>query len=215
MSEVACSRSRPYSEANPGRLRPKERSQPHDNPDAVRQRDSREFGPETGRWRATSVNRSSRARGRVRDSHCRQNVANPCRIQRINCPVSPPAQSKTPRSLNFATVGFKLGKPVSNLGPACYRLDASQDAGFHPTASRPSGRKPCFEPTRFIPVFARFLSQDTMGVYPVTLSLLARLSLFGSDLGWGASCDDRDRANGKALITLDTWGKKERLASWC
>ena len=39
-----------------------------------------------------------------------------------------------------------------------------------------------FWTTRFVPVFARFLSQDTMGVYPVTLSLLVRLSLFGVDL---------------------------------
>ncbi len=54
-----------------------------------------------------------------------------------------------------------------------------------------------------------------MGVYPVTLSLLARLSLFGVDLGWGASCDDRTRANAKATKTRDTWGKKERLASGC
>ena len=42
------------------------------------------------------------------------------------------------------------------------------------------------------PLFFRpFLSQDALGVYPVTLSLWARLSLFGGDLGWGASCDDR------------------------
>lgn len=46
-----------------------------------------------------------------------------------------------------------------------------------------------------------------MGVYPVTLSLLARLSLFGVDLGWGASCDDRDRASVKALKTRDTSGQ--------
>jgi hypothetical protein len=30
-----------------------------------------------------------------------------------------------------------------------------------------------------------------MGVYPVTLSLLAQLSLFGVDFGRGAPCDDR------------------------
>ncbi len=51
-----------------------------------------------------------------------------------------------------------------------------------------------------------------MGVYPVTLSLWARLSLFGGDLGWGASCDDHDRANDKVPKTRDTWGQKERLA---
>jgi hypothetical protein len=54
-----------------------------------------------------------------------------------------------------------------------------------------------------------------MGVYPVTLSLLARLSLFVVVFGRGASCDDRDRPNAKALKTRDTWAKKERLASWC
>lgn len=48
-----------------------------------------------------------------------------------------------------------------------------------------------------------------MGVYPVTLSLCARLSLFGVDFGWGASCDDRTRAIAKATKTRDTWGKKK------
>lgn len=51
-----------------------------------------------------------------------------------------------------------------------------------------------------------------MGVYPVTLSLLARLSLFGDDFWWGASCDDRDQEIGKALKSRDTWDQKERLA---
>jgi len=51
-----------------------------------------------------------------------------------------------------------------------------------------------------------------MGVYPVTLSLLARLSLLGGDLGRGASCEDRDRTITKATKTRDTWGQKERLA---
>jgi hypothetical protein len=61
--------------------------------------------------------------------------------------------------------------------------------------------KPHFWPTRFALVFARFLSQDTMGVYPVTLSLLVRLSLFGIDFGLGVSCDDRNRTNAKASKT--------------
>ena len=90
-----------------------------------------------------------------------------------------------------------------------------QDTGFSPGCYLRYDIKPHFWPSRFAPVFARFLSQDTMGVYPVTLSLLARLSLFGVDLGWGASCDDRTRANAKATKTRDTWGKKERLASGC
>ena len=51
-----------------------------------------------------------------------------------------------------------------------------------------------------------------MGVYPVTLSLLARLSLFGVDLGWRASCDDRHFESAKASKNRDAWGKKERLA---
>lgn len=51
-----------------------------------------------------------------------------------------------------------------------------------------------------------------MGVYPVTLSLWDDLSLFGGDLGWGASCDDHDLAIGKAFKTRDTWSEKERLA---
>lgn len=48
-----------------------------------------------------------------------------------------------------------------------------------------------------------------MGVYPVTLSL------FGVDLGRGASCDDRDHELAKVRKTRDTWDKKERLVSWC
>ena len=59
-------RFRPFQllEANPGRLRPIERSQPLDNPGGARQRDGREFGPEMGRRRAERVNRSGRARRR-------------------------------------------------------------------------------------------------------------------------------------------------------
>ena len=48
-------------------------------------------------------------------------------------------------------------------------------------------------------------------MYPVTLSLLVRLSLFGGDFVWGASCGDRNRANGKASITRDTLAKKKGL----
>lgn len=88
----------------------------------------------------------------------------------------------------------------------------AQDTGFSPCCYWRFDVKPHFWPIRFAPGFARFLSQDTMGVYPVTLSLLARLSLLGVDLGWGASCDDLDRGNAKATKTRDTWGKKERLA---
>ena len=46
-------------------------------------------------------------------------------------------------------------------------------------------------------------------MYPVTLSLLARLSLFGVDLGWGASCDVLDtvghlrKTKTKNLFALD------------
>ena len=38
------SRCLPYSEASPGGLRPKERSQPPDNPNAVRKKDGRDIG---------------------------------------------------------------------------------------------------------------------------------------------------------------------------
>ena len=65
------------SEANPGRLRPKERSQPLDNPGVERQRDGREFGPQLGRRWAERVNRSGRARLPERDSKRRRIFANP------------------------------------------------------------------------------------------------------------------------------------------
>ena len=100
-------------EANPGRLRPKERSQPLDNPGGARQRDGREFGPEMGRRRAERVNRASRARRRERDSGDGRDRRKPLRILGITRPISPPAQNKTPRSRYFATVGFKLRGPNS------------------------------------------------------------------------------------------------------
>ena len=37
--------------------------------------------------------------------------------------------------------------------------------------------------------FRHFLSQDALGVYPVTLSLWGRLSLLGADFRRGASCE--------------------------
>ena len=63
---------------NPGRLRPKERSQPHDNPGGARQRDSREFGPEVERRRGDRVNSSGRARHRRTDLCGLDTVASPC-----------------------------------------------------------------------------------------------------------------------------------------
>lgn len=45
-------------------------------------------------------------------------------------------------------------------------------------------------------------SQDTIGVYPVTLSLL------GDDFGWGVSCDQRTYESATALKTRNTLGKK-------
>ena len=88
-------------------------------------------------------------------------------------------------------------------------LQYSQDAGFSPCYYWRFDVKPHFWPTRFAPVFARFLSQDTMGVYPVTLSPLGRLSLFGVDFDRGASCDERSQSNAEALKTCDTWEKKK------
>jgi len=49
----------------------------------------------------------------------------------------------------------------------------------------------------------------------VTLSLWGRLSLFWADFRWGASCELRRPTFRKAWKSRDTWGKKERLASWC
>jgi hypothetical protein len=53
------------------------------------------------------VNRRSRAR-RLERRKAPPERRKPLRFLGITCPVSPPAQDKTPRSLNFATVGFKL-----------------------------------------------------------------------------------------------------------
>ena len=44
----------------------------------------------------------------------------PLRILGITDSVSPPVQNKTPRSQNFATVGFKLLEKDSNLSPRGY-----------------------------------------------------------------------------------------------
>jgi len=58
--------------------------------------------------------------------------------------------------------------------------------------------------------FDQLLSRDTIEAYPVTLSLLARLSLFGVDLGRGASSDDRHVGSAKALKARDACGQKRK-----
>ena len=70
-------------------------------------------------------------------------------------------------------------------------------------------RKTPFLAQRVSPLFFRhFLSQDALGVYPVTLSLWTRLSLFGADFRWGASCELGRPTFHKATKSRDTWRKK-------